>query len=146
MKEIFHIQAFQKNCKRKNSLSNLKEDAQRVFYIRRETGLSCLFLMLAPQWLFKLHLIIIILTFRMASTCCKQTRYEITRNFVSIFLQRFVLRTIDCLCHVFGSFLGEMAFLLQPCGLALLILLTVTFKKIVSHCYNPKIYFSLNLA
>lgn len=84
--------------------------------------------------------------FRMASTCCKQTRYEKTRNFVSIFLQRFVLRTIDCLCHVFGSFLGEMAFLFQPCGLALLILLTMTFKKIVSHCYDPKIYFSLNLA
>ena len=84
--------------------------------------------------------------FRIASTCCKQTRYEITRNFESIFLQRFVLRTTDCLCHVFGSFLGEMAFLLQPCSLALLILLTVTFKKIVSHCYDPKIYFSLNLA
>lgn len=139
MKEIFRIKAFERTEKEKNSLSNLKEDAQRVFfYIRRETGLSCLFLKLAPQWLFKLHLIIIILTFRMASTCCKQTRYEITRNFVSIFLQRFVLRMIDCLCHVFGSFLGEMAFLLQPCGLALLILLTMTFKKIVSHCYDPK--------
>lgn len=146
MKEIFHIQAFQKNCKRKNSLSSLKEDAQRVFlYQKRECALLS-FLKLAPQWLFKLHLIIIVLMFRMASTCCKQTRYEKTRNFVSIFLQRFVFRTIDCLCHVFGSFLGEMAFLLQPCGLALLILLTVTFKKIVSHCYNPKIYFSLNLA
>lgn len=37
MKEIFHIQAFQKNCKRKNSLSSLKEDAQRVFlYQKRE--------------------------------------------------------------------------------------------------------------
>lgn len=55
-----------------------------------------------------------------------------------MFLQRFVLRTIDCLRHVFGSFLGEMAFLLQPCGLALLILLTMTFKKIVSHCYDLK--------
>lgn len=55
-----------------------------------------------------------------------------------MFLQRFVLRTIDCLCHVFSSFLGKMAFLLQPCGLALLILLTMTFKKIVSHCYDLK--------
>lgn len=146
MKEIFRIKAFERTEKEKNSLSNLKEDAQRVFYIRRENVLPCQFLKLAPQWLFKLHLIIIVLTFRMASTCCKKTRYEITRNFVSIFLQRFVLRTIDCLCHIFGSFLGEMAFLLQPCGLALLILLTVTFKKIVSHCYDPKIYFSLNLA
>lgn len=84
--------------------------------------------------------------FRMASTCCKKNEIRVKQGHVSIFLQRFVLRTIDCLCHVFGSFLGEMTFLLQPCGLALLILLTVTFKKIVSHCYNPKIYFSLNLA
>ena len=40
----FQCTGFQKNCKRKNSLSSLKEDVlSEFFYIRRETGLSCLF-------------------------------------------------------------------------------------------------------
>jgi len=36
LKEIFRIKAFERTEKEKNSLSNLKEDAQRVFFISEE--------------------------------------------------------------------------------------------------------------